>query len=187
MSDHYHPDSHRPGDDVVPPRYAPPPLEAYGQQPTPYGQQPYGQQPYGQQPYGQQPPALYGQHQAPYSHSYPVPQYTVPQYTVPQYTVSRPTSGLAVAAMICGIVGVLVSPFIVVFFIPVVLPIAAVVLGHIARSQLKSRPEVGGAGMALTGLILGYIPIVISVLGLILVIFGFALFGGLLMTPGMMS
>lgn len=175
MSDQYHPDSYRPGDDVAPPQYAPPPPEAYGQPTLPSAQQPpyYGPP----QPYGQQPSALYGQPLAPYSHSYPVPQ----------YTVSRPTSGLAIAAMICGIVGVFISPFIVVFFIPVVLPIAAVVLGHIARSQLKRRPEIGGAGMALTGLILGYIPIVISALGLILVIFGFALFGGLLMTPGMMS
>lgn len=164
MSDQYHPDSYRQNDDVVPPRYAPPPPEAY-RQPTP----PSAPQPYGQSP-------------APYAHSYPVPS-----YPVQHYAAVRPTNGLAIAAMICGIVGVFISPFIVVFFIPVALPIAAVVLGHIARSQLRRRPETGGAGMALTGLILGYIPIVISALLLVLVIFGFALFGGLLMTPGMTS
>ena len=99
----------------------------------------------------------------------------------------RPTNGLAVASLICGIVGLFASPFVAVFFVPILLPIAAVVLGHIARSQLKQNPQTSGSGMALTGVILGYIPIALGVLAIVLLIVGVALFGGLLTMPGMMS
>ncbi|MEJ1086973.1 DUF4190 domain-containing protein [Microbacterium sp. Mu-80] len=164
----------------APPQYLPPQPPAASpyapsmpEQPT---QSPY---PTAQYPTAQYPVAPYAQPQHPYAQ--PAAPYA------PVYTPVRPTNGSAVAALICGIVGLFISPFIVVFFIPLAVPVAAVILGHIARSQIKRAPHTGGSGMALTGLILGYIPIALSALGLVLVIIGFALFGTMMTMPGMMS
>jgi hypothetical protein len=67
-------------------------------------------------------------------------------YYQPQYPVARPTNGLAVAALVCGI-----AQFFVGFtFIP------AIICGHMARRQIRLTGE-GGDGMAIAGLILGYI------------------------------
>ncbi|TVZ04159.1 DUF4190 domain-containing protein [Trebonia kvetii] len=62
------------------------------------------------------------------------------------YPVQRPTNGLAVAALVCGIA----QFFVGVTFIP------AIICGHMARRQIRQTGE-GGDGMALAGLILGYI------------------------------
>jgi len=59
------------------------------------------------------------------------------------------TSGLAIGSLVCGLL---------LFFWPASL--AAVIMGHISRSQIKnSGGRTTGAGMALAGLILGYIGI----------------------------
>jgi type IV pilus assembly protein PilA len=59
------------------------------------------------------------------------------------------TSGKAVASLICGLL----------FFIPLLF-IAAIVLGHLALSEIrKSAGRLKGEGMAIAGLVLGYIEI----------------------------
>jgi peptidyl-prolyl cis-trans isomerase B (cyclophilin B) len=56
--------------------------------------------------------------------------------------------GLAIASLVCAIVGGWASP--------TTLP--AVICGHIALSRIKQRPhEFGGSALAMTGLILGYL------------------------------
>ena len=62
------------------------------------------------------------------------------------YPVARPTNGLAIAALVCGIAQFAVG----VTFIP------AIICGHMARRQIRQTGE-GGDGMALAGLILGYV------------------------------
>ncbi|MDG2486461.1 MAG: DUF4190 domain-containing protein [Roseibacillus sp.] len=63
-------------------------------------------------------------------------------------------NGLAIASMVLGIVGLLA--------IPIVCSIAAVICGHIARSQIRQgEGRVGGDGMTMTGLITGYLGLVI--------------------------
>jgi competence protein ComGC len=85
--------------------------------------------------------------------------YTPEQPAVPPpATVLSPvepkTDGKAVASLIFGIVGVLT----VLFLIGIVLGIPAVILGHMSRSNIKkSMGQLKGAGMALAGLIMGYI------------------------------
>jgi len=74
---------------------------------------------------------------APYQHGY---------YPLP---VVPPTNGLAVGALVCGIVE---------FFTLGLAAIPAVILGHVARSQIKRTGE-RGDGMAITGLVLGYLAI----------------------------
>jgi len=89
--------------------------------------------------------------QAPQPYSYP-----------PQgYPGGRGTNGMAIAAMICGI-----AQF---FGFWLLGTIPAVVLGHIARRQIRQTGEQGD-GMALAGLILGYVGLGLSVIAVILII-----------------
>jgi hypothetical protein len=59
------------------------------------------------------------------------------------------TSGLAVGALVCGIAE---------FFTMGLAAIPAVILGHIARAHIKETGE-RGDGMAIAGLVLGYLAI----------------------------
>jgi Domain of unknown function (DUF4190)/Domain of unknown function (DUF1707) len=74
------------------------------------------------------------------------------QYPV-QYVMPRRTNGLAVASLACGVGQV---------FFWFLAAIPAVVLGHMARRQIRRTGE-DGAGMALAGLILGWIGIALTV------------------------
>lgn len=74
------------------------------------------------------------------------------------------TNGLAVTSMILGIVAV---PIICIWWLSGILAIMAIIFGHVARSQIAvTRQE--GAGMAMAGLILGYI--VVGLMATILLI-----------------
>lgn len=75
--------------------------------------------------------------------NYPVP------YQPPPPPLVRPTSGLATASMILGIVGL-------VGFCLVVPSVLAVILGHFALPETRTG-ERGGHGQAIAGLIMGYI------------------------------
>src|SRR5690606_276960 len=81
------------------------------------------------------------------------PGYGAPGYGAPAYPQARPTNGLAVTAMVCGIAGLVLG----IFIAPLLASGAAVITGHMALSQLKRNPAVNGRGMAITGLILGYV------------------------------
>ena len=113
---------------------------------NPYEQPPQGQQlAYPQQPYGQP--------------GYTQPGYTQPGYAQPgypqpygnyAYPPARPNNSLALVSLLCGIGGVTILPF--------VASIVAVITGHMARKQIRETGE-GGDGMAVAGLILGWIMI----------------------------
>ncbi len=90
--------------------------------------------------------------------SYPVP------WQPPQPPLIRPTSGLATASMVLGIVGLLA-------FCLVLPSILAVVLGHFAMAETKTG-ERGGHGQAVAGLIMGYIVTVPMVAYLVLSLIG---------------
>jgi type IV pilus assembly protein PilA len=69
----------------------------------------------------------------------------------PPFAEDAPTSGKAIASLICGIFT---------FIFPA--SIAAIILGHMAHSEIrKSAGRIGGQGIATTGLVLGYLGIVI--------------------------
>ncbi len=139
-----------------------PPPPGYGQDPAQgqYGQQPYGQQPYGQQPYGQQ-------------------QYGQPAYG--GYPASAPTDGRALAAMITGIVslvlacgygvGLLASP-------------VAWYLGKSSMNRIDaSQGQLGGRGMAQAGMVLGIIGTVLLVLALVALVVILGLVAGSSTSP----
>ena len=91
----------------------------------------------------------------------------------PTQVASPQTNTLAVISLVCGLLGLFTS-----FFIPLLMQLAAIVCGHIARGQIRRSDNTQtGAGVALAGLILGYVGIV---LGLIVILFFSALlFAGL--------
>lgn len=69
------------------------------------------------------------------------------------YAQSVPNSGLAVTSMVCGILGLTTCI--------VLLGIPAVICGHMAMRQISnSALPMGGRGMALSGLIMGYLQLV---------------------------
>jgi hypothetical protein len=78
-----------------------------------------------------------------YGPQQPYPPYQGPY---PPYPPVPPTNGLAIASLVCG-----VGMFVIgISFIP------AIICGHIARRQIRRTGEQGG-GLALAGLILGYV------------------------------
>jgi hypothetical protein len=107
----------------------------------PYENQPFSGQPFSGQPFSGQPYGAQPQHgQAPY-----------PPYGAGYGT--RSTNGLAVASLVCSLAGLLTC---------IGAPVG-VVLGHIAKSQIKVSGEEGN-GLATAGLVIGY---VVSVIGLV--------------------
>jgi hypothetical protein len=156
----------RPGPEPDPrygqPYGSPPP---YGTPQPPTGQPQYGQPPTGQPQYGQPPTGQpqYGQPptgQPQYGQPYGPPQ---PYYSggyAP--AAAQPTSGAAVTSLVCGILG---------FFTCAVTSVVAVVAGHIAMRETRSG-RVGGQGMAVAGLVTGYLVLVPA----LIVLFMFVLF-----------
>lgn len=131
--------------------------------PTPPQQQP-------QPGYGQQSPLV-----PPAAPPYVVPSYpTSPYQNAPMqpapgappvmpytygYAPAPVTNGLAVASLILSILGFL-------WVLPLVGSIAGVIMGHISLRQIAERGQ-GGRGMALTGTIIGWIGIGLTVLAIV--------------------
>ncbi len=68
------------------------------------------------------------------------------------------------------------------FFLPTIGAIVAIITGHMARAQIKSSLGIeGGDGLAIIGLILGYLNLVMSCLGILLLIL---MFGGIIGLSG---
>lgn len=112
------------------------------------------------EPQQQQPQPPY--YPPPPSYPPPPPPYgQVPSYPYGYYP-PRPTNGFAIASLICAIAS---------FFTLGLTSVLAVVFGHVARSQVRRRGE-NGAGLALAGLIIGYV-----VLALFLLVIGVFVFG----------
>lgn len=88
----------------------------------------------------------------------------------PSYRPATTTSTLAVVSLVFGILSWLVLPF--------VGALIAVVCGHLARSEIRrSEPgSLSGDGLALTGLILGYLHLACWVFGALLIM-GMVWFG----------
>jgi hypothetical protein len=69
---------------------------------------------------------------------------------------AQPTSSLAIASLICALLGLICSIF---------TAIPAIILGHLALVEIKRIPATPGKGLALAGLIIGYILTGLFVLG----------------------
>lgn len=74
------------------------------------------------------------------------------------------TSSLAVVSLIFGVLAYV--------FLPFVGALVAVICGHSARSEIRRAPTgaIEGDGMALAGLILGWIQIASAIIGIIIIV-----------------
>lgn len=111
---------------------------APGEQPT----QPYGVQPGGPRGWGQ-PPQGY----------YPPPGYYPPQGYAP--LPAKATNGLAIASLVLGLMWM--------YWLGSIL---ALVLGYVARKQIREQNQ-SGAGMALAGIVLGWVGVAILLLSIV--------------------
>ncbi|MFI5932736.1 DUF4190 domain-containing protein [Actinoplanes sp. NPDC051494] len=124
-----------------------PPVQAY--QPPVYPvQNGYPVQP--QNPYASQQPYDYGYAGSPYAHS-------------PYPGVRRPTEGLAIASLVVSCVSVL---GLCAWSIGGLLGVVGAVLGHVARRRIRTTGA-QGEGMALAGIIVGWIIAGLGLLGAI--------------------
>lgn len=83
-------------------------------------------------------------------------------------TYSVPNSSLAVLSLIAGILGLT--------FLPLVGSIVAVITGNMAKKEIQaSAGSLSGEGLATAGSVLGWIGIVLGVLGLCIAGFAIAL------------
>jgi hypothetical protein len=105
-------------------------------------------------PNSQQP----SQPQSPYPAPPAAPAYGAPAYGQP---VAAPTNSLSVVSLIAGITAWVVLPFIA--------GLVAVITGHLSLGQIKRTGE-GGRGMALAGVILGWVNIGLTILATVFVI-----------------
>jgi hypothetical protein len=121
-----------------PQQYAPEPPYGLGQPPT--GGSYYAEPPQGQPYYPDAPPPQYAQ--APYPPAPYQPQQ--PPYPYP-YAPPQPTNGMAIAAMVLGILWI--------YWIGSIL---ALIFGYVARAEIK-RTNQGGDGMAIAGIVLGWV------------------------------
>jgi Domain of unknown function (DUF4190) len=85
---------------------------------------------------------------------------------------AKPTSTTAIISLVSGILGWTLLPFLG--------SVVAIVCGHMARAEIKrSNGMIDGDGMAIAGLILGWLSValaVLSVIGIILFFGGLAAF-----------
>ncbi len=101
----------------------------------------------------------------------PPPPLPPPPRRAPSATVQ--TSGLAIASLVSGIAGWTI--------LPLLGSILAIFLGYAARNEIRRDPDrLTGEGFAVAGLVLGWIMVGVSVLGLCLGSLAFCLFAGIL-------
>lgn len=135
-----------------------------------YPSQPYGQQTYGYQgqSYGQQYGQAYGQ------------QYGQPYGQPAGYYQPPGTNGMAIGSLVSSLVGLVMGWAFSPLFLGLLI---GIVLGHISLSQIKKTGE-QGRGIALGGLICGYVGtaivllLVLGFLALFLALIGAGAFAG---------
>jgi hypothetical protein len=88
----------------------------------------------------------------------------------PAYAQPR-NNGLAIGAMVTSLVGI---PLTLCYGIGALLGVAGAIMGHVARRQIRDRGE-NGAGMALTGIIVGWVIAGLGVAFLVLIILAITL------------
>lgn len=81
----------------------------------------------------------------------------------------KPTSSMAIVSLVAGILGWTLAPWLG--------SVVAIITGHMARSEIRrSNGAIDGDGLAITGLVLGWASIAITIL---VVLAAIMFFGGL--------
>lgn len=87
-------------------------------------------------------------------------QFGAQPYGPQAFGAQASTNGMAIAALVCGVCQV---------FFWFLAGIPAIVLGHMARKQIRQTGEAGD-GMALAGIILGYVGLALTALFVVLIV-----------------
>lgn len=95
------------------------------------------------------------------------------------YAAPRPSSGLAITALITGIGGIVLSWT----FVALLASIVAVITGHMALSQIRRNPALSGRGMAIAGLILGYAGVALLVIMIVIALMSILFIGSIGFLP----
>ncbi|MCE0484012.1 MAG: GYF domain-containing protein [Methylacidiphilales bacterium] len=92
------------------------------------------------------------------------------------------TSGFAIGALISGILAffsgcpaLLCGPFV---FLGLIASVLAIILGHLALSEIKKNPFTEGRGVALVGLAAGYVTLVLELIYITIIAFFITMFHG---------
>lgn len=85
----------------------------------------------------------------------PAQQWSTPGYGGPQQPA---TNSLAVVSLITSLCGI--------FIVPVILSIVGIITGHMSLGQIRRTGE-GGRGLAFAGLWIGYITVILALLGIV--------------------
>ncbi|MBP1467146.1 DUF4190 domain-containing protein [Candidatus Chloroploca sp. M-50] len=94
----------------------------------------------------------------PYTYQQQPPAPYQPQVSEGYAPAVIPNSQLAVISVIMGVISWII--------LPVIGSIAAIIFGHLGRSEIRqSGGRIGGDGLAVVGLVLGYAQLIILVLG----------------------
>ena len=90
----------------------------------------------------------------------PIPPPPPPAPAPAAVAAPTPTSGLAIASLVLGIGGLTI--------LPLLGSIVALILGYMARREIRDRPtELTGDGLAIAGIVMGWIAVGLAVLGLL--------------------
>ncbi|MGD9583681.1 MAG: DUF4190 domain-containing protein [Lysobacterales bacterium] len=85
------------------------------------------------------------------------------------FPVARPTSNAAIVSLIFGLLSWLI--------LPLIGALVAIIAGHVARGDIKrANGQLEGDGMAIAGLVLGYLQFVLCILAVVVV---FLFLGGI--------
>jgi hypothetical protein len=91
--------------------------------------------------------------------TYPTSYPGYPGYATPVMPVGQKTNGLAIASMVVSLSGIL---FLFCYGVGGIFGLVGAILGHVAQRQIRERGE-GGKGMALAGVIVGWIVLALGV------------------------
>jgi Domain of unknown function (DUF4190) len=82
---------------------------------------------------------------------------------------NRLGNGLAVAALVLGIVGVVAGVTVILFFVAFPLGVLALIFGLVGQSNARKR-DGAGRGQAIAGTVLGSVTIGLSIIGLLIIV-----------------
>lgn len=87
-----------------------------------------------------------------------IPAYTAPAAAATTTTavVAPKTSGFAITSLVLSVLGLFCCT-------TLILNIGGIVFGHLALNQIKKDPTIGGRGLAIAGLIIGYLGLVLGI------------------------